>query len=136
MIAACLVFAVAGGCETGPVMGEVSGAVTVDGQAPGIGWSITFFPAGEQGQTAGGEVSDGRYTARLPVGSYKVQIRAPRPAGRGTGGNVAGPGLAGPGASDSGAIEESLPAKFHDETELTFEVKPGKSEKNWDLLTK
>jgi hypothetical protein len=131
---ACLLAALAlAGCETGPAMGEVSGTVTVDGQTPAEGASITFFPTDGKSQTAGASIVQGRYTAQVPVGTAKVEIRAPRPAA-GAGGNTAGPGAAGPGGG--GFIEESLPAKYNNETTLTIDVKPGKNEKNWDLSTK
>jgi hypothetical protein len=42
---------------------------------------------------------------------------------------------AGPGPG-RGMFEESLPEKYNEKTELTFEIRPGRNEKNWDLSTK
>ena len=123
------------GCEQSPAMGEVTGAFTVDGQTPADGSSITFFAIDGKSQPAGATIDQNRYTAQVPVGTFKVEIRVPRPAG-GAAGNTAGPGSGGPGAGDAGLIEESLPAKYNTETELTIDVKPGKNNKNWDLSTK
>lgn len=117
---------VLGGCDDGPATGEVSGTVKVNGQAPPAGSSITFFPADGQSPSAGAMLEDGRYRVRLAVGLAKVEIRVPRPAAK------ARRKAEGPGA-EGGLIEESLPARYNDRTELTFDVKKGGNEKNWDL---
>jgi hypothetical protein len=65
-------------------------------------------------------IEGGKYAAKdVPVGPAKVEIRVPdlkKEGGRG--------------------FPEALPAKYNDQTELTFEIKPGKNEKNWDIVTK
>jgi hypothetical protein len=33
-------------------------------------------------------------------------------------------------------VGDLLPDKYHDKSELTYEVKPGRNEKNWELSTK
>ncbi|MBY0458794.1 MAG: hypothetical protein K2V38_15765 [Gemmataceae bacterium] len=129
----------AAGCG-GPATGDVSGVVKVDGQTPAEGSSITFVSA--DGKTAGGGalITDGKYNVKLATGNYKVEVRAPRtlkgaktaPAGDGP--QPGGPGSGGPGGPAN--IEESLPAKYNDKTELTYEVKAGGQEKNWELTTK
>lgn len=114
------------GCDV-PTEGEISGSVTVNGKVPADGSSITFIPMDGKSSTAGALLKEGRYTVRAPLGVCKVDIRVPRPIvkkGRPTGG---------PGAEGGGWIEESLPAKYNDQTELTFEVKPGKNLKDWDI---
>jgi hypothetical protein len=123
---ALVVLASLSGCDDGPRTAEVTGTVKVAGQIPPAGSSITFIPTDGKSQTAGAMLQDGRYSVRVPVGMTKVEIRVPRPVAR------PGPKVQGPG-SEGGLIEESLPAKYNDETELTFEVKPGKNEKDWDL---
>ncbi len=127
--------AAASGCGEGSTGGEVSGTVTVDGQTPAVGSSITFIPTDGKSQTAGDLIEEGRYTAKnVPAGTAKVEIRVPRPAA-GAAPPSAGPGSAGPGGG-TGLIEESLPPKYNDQSELTLDVKPGKQEKNWELSTK
>jgi hypothetical protein len=126
LLAALLAVAGCGGSKSA----EVTGTVTVDGQVPAEGSSITFIPTDGKSRSAGALIEGGKYTARdVPVGTAKVEIRVPRPAGR-PGKPQAGPG---PGGD---IIEESLPAKYNDKTELTFDVKSGRNEKNWDLSTK
>jgi hypothetical protein len=128
LLAALLALA---GCEGGPKTGEVTGTVTVDGQTPPPGSSITFVPTDGKSPTAGASIEGGRYTAKVPVGTARVEIRVPRPAK-----TPKGPAVEGPGGPGGDIIEESLPAKYNEKTELTFDVQPGKNEKNWDLKTK
>src|SRR5262249_1402868 len=113
LLAALLALAACGG---GSRMGEVSGTVTVDGKTPAAGSSISFVPADGKAPSAGALIQDGKYRAKVPLGTAKVEIRVPRPA-RNPQGAVAGPG---PGGD---RVEESLPAKYNDNTELTYEVK-------------
>jgi hypothetical protein len=125
--AAALAVLVFVGCgDDGPATGEVTGTVKVNGQTPAAGSSINFIPVDGKSPTAGGLIEDGKYTVRAPVGTAKVEIRVPRPVTR-PGRKIEGPG---PGGD---VIEESLPARYNDRTELTFEVKKGKNEKDWDL---
>jgi hypothetical protein len=118
------------GCDGGPKVGDVRGTVTVDGQTPALGSSITFVPTDGTSGGGGATIMDGRYSAKLPVGKYKVEIRVPRQVGK------APKAREGPGPGGVANIEESLPAKYNDQTELTLEVKPGANEKNWELKTK
>jgi len=121
------------GCGSNSNVGVVSGKVTVDGQIPAAGSSITFIPSDGKSQTAGDLIENGFYSAEVSLGKSKVEIRVPRPA-KGAMAPKAGPGSEGPGGA--GLIEESLPAKFNDATELVIDVKPGKNAKDWDLSTK
>jgi hypothetical protein len=126
VVSALVMLTLAAGCGDGSGTGEVAGTVKVNGQVPPPGSSITFIPADGKAQTAGALIEDGRYAVRVPVGTARVEIRVPRAAGR-TAPKVEGP------ESDGGLVEESLPARYNDQTELTFEVKKGSNEKNWDL---
>lgn len=121
---------VAAGCDSGPPMGDVSGTVTVDGKSPAAGSSLTFLPTDNVSTTTGCVVEDGHYSARVPVGTVKVQIRAPRVIDK--------PQRKSKDAyqAEGSLVTESLPAKYNDATTLTLEVTPGTVEKNWDLTTK
>ena len=121
--------ALATGCSDELATGEVSGTVKVNGQVPAVGSSITFIPSDGKSPTAGAVLEEGKYSVRVPVGTARVEIRVPRPIAKAR--PKAGPG-AGPGA-EGGYIEESLPAKYNDKSELSFEVKKGSNEKDWDL---
>lgn len=129
-------FVLISGCRESD-LGTVSGKITVDGATPAIGSSITFFPHDGKSVSAGDLIEDGQYFLQAPVGMAKVEIRVPRPVSRPKReGPSGGPGSGGPGDDGGGYIEESLPAKYHDKSELTFDVKPGKNVKDWDLSTK
>lgn len=124
-------FALALGCAGGPATGDVSGTITVDGQVPADGSSINFIPTDGKAPTAGATLDKGKYTAKVPVGTSKVQIWVPRPVG----------GAPKPKAKDGyqtegQIVEESLLEKYNEKTELTFEVKPGRQEKNWEVSAK
>lgn len=118
------------GCDSGPKTGEVTGTVTVDDQVPPDGSSITFIPTDGKSPSAGATLDKGKYTARVSVGPAKVEIRAPRSI------KAAKARTEGPGPGGPANIEESLPARYNDKTELTFDVQSGRNEKNWDLKTK
>src|SRR5262249_31875677 len=124
LLAAVLFVVGCGGSKTG----EVTGAGTIDGQTPPVGSSITFIPTDGNGPSAGGTLQDGKYTAPVSVRMGKGPIPAPEPAARKT--------QAGPGGGGERVVGSLLPAKYNDNTELTFEVKPGRQEKNWELSTK
>jgi hypothetical protein len=118
------------GCDSGPPMGDVSGTVTVDGQTPAAGSSINFLPADGKCPSSGCVIENGKYSARVPVGPVKVQVRCPKPI------NNSKPKPKGGYQREGETIMESLPAKYNDSTELTLDVKQGSNEKNWDLKTK
>jgi hypothetical protein len=116
------------GCSDGGKMADVSGTVTVDGKTPEKG-SITFIPADGKSQTAGADIIDGKYTARVPVGKAKVEIRVPKVVGKRKLYNT-------PDSPYQETMEEVLPAKYNNKTELTFDVQSGSNEKNWELNSK
>ncbi|MCI0380917.1 MAG: hypothetical protein L0215_25315 [Gemmataceae bacterium] len=118
----------AAGCSSGPPSGEVSGTVSIEGTLLERG-SIGFVPADGNGQTAGGEIKAGQYIVKSSVGIMKVEIRAPKVVGKQKDYDA-------PGGKWYPLEEESLPAKYNDETVLTLEVKAGTNQKSWDLKKK
>jgi hypothetical protein len=128
LLAAVLAVAGCGGEKTG----EVTGTVTVDGHAPPVGSSISFIPADGKSPSAGGGIEDGKYTAtKVPVGPAKVRIIVPKFAS----GKAPKP-QAGPGAEGDRVVGELVLVDDQGRTELTYEVKSGRQEKNWELKTK
>lgn len=121
------------GCGGGNGLANVSGKVTVDGQIPAAGSSITFFPSDGK-PPAGDTLKDGNYNVNVATGESKVEIRVPRIV----------PNLnptvrkQGPGAEDAaaGTITESLPPKYNDQSELKLNVVGGKNQKDWEVSTK
>ncbi len=130
LLLACLGVLVLVGCSEDK-MAEVTGVVTVNGEIPAEGSSINFIPADGKSPSAGATLDKGKYSVRVPLGAMKVELRVPRPRNAAKGNfSKAGPG---PGGD---WIEESLPPEYNNSTTLTYEVKVGKNEKNWDIQTK
>jgi hypothetical protein len=128
-VAAGLVLLVAAGC--GPkdmTHGDVSGRVTVDG-APAATGAVTFMPADGNSATSGGKIVDGSYSVKASVGVAKVEIRVPKVVGSRKLYDT-------PDSPEQPLMEESLPKKFNDDTELTFDVKPGDNAHDFDLTTR
>ncbi len=115
------------GCSGGPEFGDVSGTVSYDGKPVEDG-SITFTPTDGKGQGGGGTIKDGKYTAKVSLGTMKVNISGSKVVGKKKVYNT-------PNSPEMPITEEILPNKYSDrnKTELTFEVKPGPGEKNWEL---
>jgi len=93
----------------------VQGTVALDGQ-PVANGEVRFYPApGTHGPVSGGPVRDGRYIAQgrggVPVGRHAVEILAFRPS---SGARAAHP--------EGGPVDQYLPEKFNEQTELTAEI--------------
>jgi hypothetical protein len=123
-----LAIVAAAGCSGGPVLGTVTGSVTVDGK-PAEKGAVTFIPADGKSPTAGGEIKEGKYTARVPVGTAKVEVRVPKVVGRKKIYDT-------PDSPIQDVLAEVLPARYNDNTELTFDVKTGSNQKDFDLKSK
>ena len=126
---AALALALAGlaGCG-GDGLNEVTGTVTVDNAQLDNG-QISFVPADGKGVTSGGIIKDGKYTVRAAPGMSKVQISAPKVVGKKKLYNT-------PNSPEGDITKEFLPEKYNEKTELTYEVKSGRQEKDWSLSSK
>lgn len=122
-----LVAALLAGCGRDDGLARVSGKVTVDGQVPALGSSITFFPNDGKSRSAGATLENGNYTVDVPRGEARVEIRVPK--------TVPNPNAStqGPGAGDR--VTESLPAKYNDKSELKMTVEAGNNTKDWEVST-
>ncbi len=122
-----LVFLVPG-CSD-PTKGEVSGTVKVNGE-PAKQGAITFIPVDGKSSTAGAKITDGQFMAPdVPVGTVKVQIRVSKIVGQTRIYNT-------PDSPIQDIMEEVLPPKYNDQTELLLDVKSGKNEQDFDLTAK
>ena len=115
------------GCAKSNV-GVVTGSITVDGM-PAKSGSIAFFPVNRKSTTAGAEIVDGQYTASVPLGTFKVEIRVPKVVGQKKLYDT-------PDSPIQQILAESLPPKYNDKTELTLDVQPGKNQQDYELKTK
>jgi hypothetical protein len=126
---AVVIFVVAAtGCGGGDGLAEVRGTVTVDGEPAKVG-AITFIPVDGAGQTAGAQIVDGAYTARVPPGTFKVELRVSKVVGERKVYDA-------PDAPVKQILAEMLPPRYNDESELTLEVQPGENQKDYQLTTK
>ena len=115
------------GCAK-PTIGTVSGTVTVDG-SPAKSGSIAFFPVDRKSRTTGAEILDGQYTAQVPLGASKVEIRVSKVVGQKKLYDT-------PNSPVQPLLEEALPPKYNDQTELQFDVQPGPNQQNFQLTTR
>lgn len=112
------------GCSD-PTQGVVSGSIVVDGQ-PAEQGGITYIPLDKDGRTAGAEILDGKYSGVVPVGKYRVELRVPKKVGETKIYDT-------PDSPIQPIMEEVLPAKFNENSELTLDVPAGKLTKDYDL---
>jgi len=119
------------GCGSGGRV-PVQGSVSFNGTQVDNG-SISFLAVGGPGgeaTNAGGEIKDGKYSIdaeRGPKpGKYKVEIYWNKKTGR----MVPVPGDADMKMPET---QQTLPAKYNKQTELTAEITSGRNTKNFDL---
>lgn len=125
--AAGLLAVLAAGCSDGPKTATVSGVVKVDGKEADKG-AIIFVPADGKGQPAGADIgADGRYTAKVQLGTMKVEVRVSKVVGK--------KALYGKDGPYRDIMEEVLPEQYNNKTELTLDV-TGDTTKDWDLPAK
>jgi hypothetical protein len=115
-----LVLAAAGCPKAGPSFYTVSGTVKYDGQDVTDGF-ITFLSDDPTVGAEAGPIKNGRYTAKVREGKNMVKILANREV----------PGKKGPMGEP--AVEQYIPRKYNDETTLSVEVGPGKTQHDFDL---
>jgi hypothetical protein len=111
----------------GPSTGTVRGTVTIDGE-PLTGGVISFVPAEATGTPTTANVETGKYELTTSTGKKFVQISAPIVVGKRK-------EYEGEGAPLVEITDERLPAKYNSQTELTFDVVPGPSTKDFPLTT-
>ncbi|MFO0926170.1 MAG: carboxypeptidase-like regulatory domain-containing protein [Gemmataceae bacterium] len=128
LLAAALALPLLIGCGGSSDMGKVSGKVTLDG-APLAGASLEFVPDNGRPSTGTTDAS-GAYTLQYSptevgakVGKHKVRItsRTMRED---------------PKTHKSEITPERLPAKYHANTELVREVKPGSNTIDFELTSR
>jgi hypothetical protein len=115
------------GCGGG-AMPVVSGTVTLDGQ-PVANGSISFVPLDGKGRTAGGTITDGKYSTKVPVGEMKVSISVPKIVGREKEFDT-------PDSPTRDVAKESAPEKYNSKSELKLTVGPGDTVHDFVLSTK
>jgi hypothetical protein len=87
---------------------------------------ISYVPADENGVPVTAEVVEGKYTVEMVPGKKRVQISAPVVVGTRK-------EYDGPDAPTVEVTEETLPDRYHVNTELTYEAQAGQQRKDWSL---
>jgi hypothetical protein len=119
----------AGGCSLGDSgKGTVTGEVTLDGKPLKEG-IIRFIPADGKSQTADATITDGRYTAQVPVGDKRIEISASKIVGKRK-------MIDEPGAPAVDDVVELLPERYNVKSQLTLTVQRGRQEKRFELQSK
>ena len=116
------------GCGDGK--SEVTGTVLVD-KVPVEQGFISFIPMDGNSATEGAPILDGKYVAKTMPGMMKVLVQAPKVIGKRKLYNT----------PDSPVVpirSGVLPPRYSDidQSELRFEVKPGRNEKDFELSSK
>ena len=127
VIPALVLAAPLAGCSSQPP--AVSGDVTLDGQplADGV---ITYVPVDQQTPNVEVKIQDGKYSARVPVGSYKVRINAAKAPGERR------IKYDSTGTPPPEAYAERIPERYNAKTELSADISSGDNKRDWELKSK
>lgn len=104
------------GCsgQKGPKKVSVSGEVTLDGNPIPDG-EVIFRPTDGEGTPAAGKIKDGKYTLECTPGPKKVTVTAMRSVAGAKGGKLET-------GEEAVNVEQYIPKKYNDKTELTADV--------------
>jgi hypothetical protein len=122
VITAVLIYAVASvaGCSSDQRVG-VEGKVTYGGEPLDVG-TITFIPTKEAGIKSGTLIENGVYKVEAKTGpspgSHRVEIRWAKPTGKKSKNEF---------GEELNIRQEGLPDKYHANSTLTADIKPGKN---------
>jgi hypothetical protein len=124
LLAGLLLPALALGCQNGPVMCDVSGTVTLDGQPVPDG-EIIFQAVNNDVTPDVGQIKGGGFNLRVRVGPKRVLILSSK--------KVPGKGLHG----EDYILVRAIPPRYNDESILRADVSPQSDNKfTFDLTSK
>ena len=127
IVALCGSLMIGAGCnKSGRVEADVSGKVTINGES--IPQGTIEFEKPDGSGVGGGNIVDGTYSAKAPIGEVRVRI---------SGYKVDGQVVADPGLDDRmiDKLVSIVPEKFWSKSELTATIKSG-SNSNVDFELK
>jgi hypothetical protein len=102
--------------------------VTLDG-APLADGLINFVAVDQQTQTVEAKITGGRFSAAVPPGEKRVEIRAAKVTGKRKMYDT-------PDSPTVDIVEELLPPRYNAESELRMTVVDGPQEKAFELTSK
>jgi hypothetical protein len=124
--AVALLIAAAAGCSGGS---SVDGTVTLDGQPLKEG-TVRFVPVDPNaGGTVGAPVKDGKFTAEVPHGEYRVEFSSPKVVGKRKAYDT-------PDSPVVDIVDELIPARFNTTSDLRVTVKKGGQKETFALTSK
>jgi hypothetical protein len=126
IVSALLIAVVAQGCSSESRSG-VTGSVTYLGEPIAVG-TITFLPKTENGIKCGALIDQGKYTVEPKVGpqpgTHRVEIRWAKSTGKKNKNEF---------GEEIDVRHEGLPEKYHTNSTLTADIKPGANVINFQL---
>jgi hypothetical protein len=125
LIALCAVSMAVGGCSPDSGKGTISGTVTLDGQ-PLTSGLIRFVPADGRTPTAEATITDGEFSAQVPVGEKQVSISAPKVVGK-------RPAYQTANSPMIDIVDELLPARYNVSSQLKLNVAGGRQTEDFKL---
>jgi hypothetical protein len=127
LLLVCLV--ASAGCKgSEATTGTVTGEVTLDGQPLKTGL-IRFVPADGKTPTADATITDGKFTAVVPLGEKKVEISAPKVVGKTKMYDT-------PDSPVVDEVADIIPKQYNVRTTLTLTVQKGTQEKKFELKSR
>ncbi len=116
------------GCQrdSSPYTGIVAGVVTLDGTPLRTGEIIFRDPDGKVG-SAGAQIVDGKYSLKAIPAAMRVEIMDYRESASKV--TEVNPGAKIP------VIEQYIPQKYNEKSELIFEVQNGKNKADFELTS-
>jgi hypothetical protein len=115
-------------CSQETSHGTIMGTVTLDG-APLTKGLIRFIPEDGQSPTADAPIEGGAFQARVPVGSKRITISAPKIVGKRKVYETAD-------SPTVDVVEELLPEEYNVRSTLTLNVAPGDQSKDFPLKSR
>jgi hypothetical protein len=117
------------GCQSEVPLVKVHGKVTVD-DAPVEKGFVQFEPAdGKSPSAKGGTITNGEYTAEVPVGEMIVRISGSKVVGQKKAYDT-------PESPMRDVLKDVVPAKYYKDSKLKADIKPGMPELDFKLSTK
>jgi hypothetical protein len=126
LAALLFIAATSAGCSSSGTA-AVEGKVTFGGEPIDVG-TITFLPESEAGAKTGGLIDKGAYRVDPKVGPspgpHRVEIRWAKPTGKKSKNEF---------GEEIERRQEGLPEKYHAQSTLTADIKPGKNAIDFQL---
>ena len=122
-LAIAMLATISAGCQPSN-MATISGKVTLDGK-PIENGTISFVPTDGNSSSAGTRITNGEYTLTLPLGTKRVEITASEVVGQRAAYGADSPKV--------DVMRSMIPKRYNQESELSIDVKAGKSNHDFNL---